>query len=152
MIPSPKNLDLTSLIINEQCKRNQYCCSASYNKKFALIIPATPAIGILYVTRNSPGFVSGHVRMRGRDNGQYPYRYLEMIHNLFCYEPNTIEVCSNGVTATKKEDGCCFTVDINPDTKPSMVCNAETLEGIADNNFNRWRCDPPYNLRTARSM
>jgi hypothetical protein len=95
-----------------------------------MIIPANPAIGILYVTRDSPDFISGHVRMRGRDNGRYPYKYLEMLENLFCHEPNTIEVCSNGVTATK-DYGCCFTVDINPTTKPTMVCNAETL----DSNF-----------------
>jgi hypothetical protein len=69
--------------------------------------------------------------MRGKDNGRYPYRYLEMIENLFCYEPNTIEVCSNGVTATTKDDGCCFTVDINP-----MVCNAET-HGVNTTKNNR---------------
>ena len=116
-----------------------------------MIISASPAIGILYVTRDSPTFISGHVRMRSRDNGKYPYKYLEMLENLFCYEPNTIEVCSSSVT-TRGKDYCSFTVDIDPDTKPTMVCNAETLDGIADNTFNRWRCDPPYSQRTATSM
>jgi hypothetical protein len=126
----------------------------SSNGKYAMIIPASPAIGILHVTRDSSHFLSGHVRMRGRDNGRYPFKYLKMLENIFCYEKNTIEVCSNGVTAaaTKDDYGCCFTVDINPATNPTMVCNAETLEGIADNTFSRWRADPPYNLQTAKSM
>jgi hypothetical protein len=126
--------------------------SGGGNGKYVLIIPANPAIGILYITKDSPGFISGHVRMRGKDNGQYPFKYLKMLENLFCYEPNTIEVCSNGVTAAAEDDGCYFTVDINPDTNPTMVCNAETLDGIADNTFSRWRADPPYNLQTAKSM
>ena len=87
--------------------------------------------------------------MRGRNNGIYPYKYLEMIHNLFGYEPNTIEVCSNSITKGKD---CCFTVDIDKATNPDLVCNAETLEGIADNTFDRWRADPPYSQRTATSM
>jgi hypothetical protein len=120
------------------------------NGKYVTVIPANPAIGILYITKDSPFFLSGHVRMRGKNNGQYPYKYLKMLENLFCYEPNTIEVCSNSVVKDKGD--CCFTVDINPATKPTMVCNAETLEGIADNTFSRWRADPPYNLQTAKSM
>jgi hypothetical protein len=87
--------------------------------------------------------------MRGKDNGKYPYKYLEMLENLFCHDPNTIEVCSNSIVKGKD---CCFTVDINPATNPTMVCNAETLDGITDNTFSRWRADPPYNLQTAKSM
>ena len=60
-----------------------------------IIIQATPATGILYVTKNSPDFISGHVRLRGRNNGRYPYNYLEMIETIFGPEENTIEVCSN---------------------------------------------------------
>ena len=26
------------------------------------------------------------------------------------------------------------------------------MEGIASNEFDRWRCDPPYNEKTAREM
>ena len=26
------------------------------------------------------------------------------------------------------------------------------MKGIDDNTFNRWRCDPPYSLRTAKKM
>ncbi|MGA8842761.1 MAG: hypothetical protein WB511_04190 [Nitrososphaeraceae archaeon] len=36
------------------------------------IIDCTPATGILYLANN---FLSGHVRMRGRDNGIYLYKY-----------------------------------------------------------------------------
>ena len=76
-----------------------------------------------------------------------------MLEYLFGCEQDTIEVCSNSITAINKKDhGCSFTVDINPDTNPDLVCNAETLEGIADNTFDRWRCDPPYNIQTAKSM
>jgi hypothetical protein len=74
-----------------------------------------------------------------------------MIDNIFDYEPNTIEVCSRSVAGGNK-GGHCFTVDINPDCKPDLVTSGETLEGIADNEFDRWRCDPPYNELTASSM
>jgi len=43
-------------------------------------------------------------------------------------------------------------VDINPDCKPDLVTTGETLEGIADGEFDRWRCDPPYNEITAKEM
>jgi hypothetical protein len=70
---------------------------------YPLIISASPATGILYVTKNSLDFISGHVRMRGRENGRYPYRYLEMIDNLFGKEPNTIEVCSRSISNNKNK-------------------------------------------------
>ena len=46
----------------------------------------------------------------------------------------------------------CFTVDINPDTKPDCVADGETLDVIPNGQFRRWRCDPPYNARTAIEM
>ncbi len=55
--------------------------------------------------------VSGQVRFRGKDNGRYPFNYLEMIDNIFRKEDNAIEVCSGGMRSSD-----CFTVDINPDT------------------------------------
>ena len=45
-----------------------------------------------------------------------------------------------------------LTVDSNSATGPDLIENAETLDGIADSTFDRWRCDPPYNLQTAKSM
>lgn len=134
------------------------------------VIPATPATGILYITENSPGFISGHLRMRGKKGGKYPYNYLEMLDNIFGVEDNTIEVCSgsiagrNFINRTSTQLGTsqlsllplshssCFTVDINPNTNADYVCDGQQLEGIPDNTFNRWRCDPPYNLQTARAM
>ena len=112
------------------------------------VVPCTPATGILYITKRTPYFISGHLRMRGRNNGRYPYSYLEMIHKVFGCEQNTIEVCSHSIT--NKE--AAFTVDINPDCKPNLVCNGETLQGITEGIFDRWRCDPPYNQKTAQKM
>jgi hypothetical protein len=115
------------------------------------IVPCTPAAGILFITKDNPGFISGHVRMRGKNEGRYPFHYLEMIDNIFGYEPNTIEVCSRSVPGGNR-GGHCFTVDINPDCKPDLVTNGETLEGIPSNEFDRWRCDPPHNEQTALKM
>jgi hypothetical protein len=110
------------------------------------IIPANPATGILYITENNPEFISGQVRARGRNAGKYPYNYLEMIDNVFGKEENTIEVCSRSV------QGNCFTVDINPGTDPDLVADGQNLEEIPDCKFSRWRCDPPYNIKTAKEM
>ena len=49
-------------------------------------------------------------------------------------------------------DRACFTVDINPETKPDLVADGQKLDGIPNNRFNRWRCDPPYNPETAKKM
>lgn len=110
-----------------------------------VIIKANPAIGILYTTEASPMFLSGHLRLLGRVEGQYPYKYLEMIDNLFGHSSNTIEVCSRHVKG-------CYTVDVNPETEPNLVADGQVLEGVESNTFDRWRCDPPYNERTAREM
>ena len=74
-----------------------------------------------------------------------------MIDYIFGKEDNTIEACSYNVRGAKGLF-VCFTVDINPETKPDLVGDAQTLEGIPDNKFNRWRCDPPYNQITAQKM
>lgn len=116
------------------------------NSKY-FIIPASPAKGILFVTHDNREFISGHVRLRGNHQGRYPYNYLEMIDNIFGKEENTVEVCSRSVRGSS-----CFTVDINPDTKPDLVADGQRLDGIPDGNYNRWRCDPPYSVRTAGKM
>ena len=121
------------------------------DNKYYYIFSAYPATGILYVTTNSPDFISGQIRLRGKNHGRYPYKYLEMIDSIFGKEDNTIEACSYSVKGTKRSSGC-FTVDINPETKPDLIGDAQTLEGIPDNKFNRWRCDPPYNQDTAQNM
>jgi hypothetical protein len=132
------------------------------SKSFCPIF-ADPATGILYITENSPFFISGQVRMRGRNGGRYPYHYLEMIDNIFGKEDNTIEVCSGSVRGkriatteiqrqSQSSSSTCFTVDINPNTNPDLVADGQRLEMIPDGTFNRWRCDPPYNIRTAKEM
>ena len=122
------------------------------NDKYRFIT-ANPATGILYVTANSPDFISGHVRLRGKDQGRYPYNYLEMIDNIFGKEDNTIEACSHNIRGAKGSfSSGCFTVDLNPETGRDLVGDAQTLEGIPSNKFNRWRCDPPYNEKTAQKM
>jgi hypothetical protein len=119
------------------------------NKKY-FTIPATPATGILFITGTNPEFISGQIRVRGRDNGSYPYHYLEMIDAIFGKESNTIEVCSGMI----RKNGCrsCFTVDINRETNPDLAEDGQTLSSISNNTFNRWRCDPPYNGETAMTM
>ena len=122
-----------------------------YNKVDSyFIVPANPALGILYVNRDNPEFISGHVRVRGKAGGSYSYKYLGMIDAIFGKE-NTIEVYSYSVKGIDK-DKECFTVDINPATNPILVEDGQTLLSISNNRFNRWRCDPPYNDQTAKKM
>jgi hypothetical protein len=137
---SQKELDVRELI----------CCETIRSAVYT-IIPCTPATGTLFITDDNPGFISGQARMRGKNEGRYPYNYLAMIDAIFGYEPNTLEVCSRSVPGGNK-GGHCFTVDINPDCKPDLVTNGETLEGLPSNEFERWRCDPPYNKNTAKKM
>jgi hypothetical protein len=113
-------------------------------------IPASPAKGVLYVTQDCPYYISGQIRVRGRDNGSYPYNYLEMIDAVFGKEDNTIEVCSGMIKKYGYKSG--YTVDINPETNPDLVDDGQMLSSISNNRFNRWRCDPPYNDKTAKEM
>ena len=116
------------------------------------IFTATPAVGILYEVN---GFLSGNVRLRGRDNGSYLYNYLEMLDYHFGPEYNTIEVGSGNIRELYGGLGPaqkCTTVDINPDCKPDIVADGQYLSEIRDNSFKRWRCDPPYNDKTSKGM
>ncbi|HET7391044.1 MAG TPA: hypothetical protein VFJ51_09495 [Nitrososphaeraceae archaeon] len=91
--------------------------------------------------------------MRGRSNGSYPYGYLELISELFGYQHNTIEVCSGDLHNDSENLSIWHsTVDINPDKKADLVVDGQTLGGLPDNTFDRWRCDPPYNEKTANRM
>jgi hypothetical protein len=120
------------------------------DNKYYYILFANPAIGVLYITSNRPDFITGQMRVRGRGDGKYPFYILEMIDNMFGVVKNTIEVCSGSVRGTK--DSPCTTVDINPDTKPDIVDDGQLLRRIQNNKYRRWRCDPPYNEYTARTM
>jgi hypothetical protein len=137
-------LDVLNLI-----QRKHDVTSCNGNKKY-FTIPACQATGILYITENSPDFISGHIRVRGRSSGRYPFNYLEMIDVLFGKEENTIEVCSYKIK--EYYDTNCFTVDIKAATNPDLVADGQTMSSIPSNTFNRWRCDPPYNAATAMNM
>jgi hypothetical protein len=108
-----------------------------------LVTDASPATGLIYVVNN---FISGHLRMRGKGGGRYPYQYLAMIDSVFGYEQNTIEVCSGTV------DLASIAVDINPKSNANVIDDAQVLSKIEDNTFSRWRCDPPYNEKRAKGM
>jgi hypothetical protein len=110
------------------------------------IILADPASGVLYITRNSPDFISGHVRMRGKDEGRYPYNYLEMIDRIFGPDDYTIEVCSRDVKDV------ALSVDINGQTQATRFDDGQYLHSVSSDVFTRWRCDPPYNEDTSRKM
>jgi hypothetical protein len=88
--------------------------------------------------------------VRGRDNGSYPYNYIEMIDRLFGKEDNTIEVCSGNIR--KYGYNSSFAVDINPRTSPDLVDDGQMLSSVPNDRFNRWRSDPPYNDKTAKEM
>lgn len=66
----------------------------------------------------------------------YPYNYLEMIDAVFGKEDNTIEVCSGMIR--KYGYTSCSTVDINPETNPDLVDDAQMLSSVPNNRFNRW--------------
>jgi hypothetical protein len=129
-----------------RCKYRQ---EVDGNQEYSIIL-ASPVKGVLYVTQDCPYYISGQVRVRGRDNGSYPYNYLEMIDAVFGKEDNTIEVCSGMVG--KYGYTSCYTVDINPDINPDLVEDGQMLSSVPNNRFSRWRGDPPYNPVTARKM
>jgi hypothetical protein len=76
MTNTPLKLSVLNLI---RCK---YTEEGVGDDKYFIIL-ANPARGVLFITEDNPGFISGHVRMRGRENGSYPYNYLEMIDKIF---------------------------------------------------------------------
>lgn len=107
--------------------------------------------GVAYITHNSPQFVSGHLRLRGKDNGKYPYRYKDALEELFgsCHQSGEeIEVCSGEVVANSK----LITVDINPERNPTYVLDGQSLPVEWKNRFDRWNCDPPYSEHVAKEM
>jgi hypothetical protein len=67
------------------------------NEKYSSIIALKSATGVCYITSGSPQFISGHLRMRGRNNGSYPYNFKDLIQELFgpiLSDEEEIEVCS----------------------------------------------------------
>jgi hypothetical protein len=109
-----------------------------------------PCKGVCFVTDDSRFFIHGRMAVKGNGGGTYPDHYLEMIDYVFGPEPNTIEACARTVKVDNIRTA--FTVDTNPDFEPSWVGDAQTLNGIDLNRFNRYRTDPPYNEDTAKKM
>lgn len=137
------SLNLLSLI------RRGYSEGIDRDQKYFTIF-ASPAKDVLFITEDSPQYISGQIRVRGRDTGSYPFNYLEMIESIFGKEENTIEVCSGKIRKYGYKPR--FTVDIHPETNPDVVDDGQTLSAVASNTFDRWRCDPPYNVMTAKKM
>lgn len=108
-------------------------------------------VGSGYITQNSPQYISGQLRLRGRDNGRYPFGYKEAIKELFGSSPSSgeeIEVCSGEIVANP----ALVTVDINPKRNPTHVLDGQNLPAIWTNRFERWNCDPPYSEHAAKEM
>ena len=122
--------------------------------KYGSVIALRSATGIVYVTYNSPQFISGHLRLRGRNNGSYPYNFKESIIELFGSVPSgeeEIEVCSG--TINKFNSPCGLTtVDINPEKEAHYTMDAQALPKDRDSRFTRWHCDPPYSQKAAKEM
>lgn len=107
--------------------------------------------GSVYISRDSPQYVSGELRLKGRSNGRYPYHFKEMIWELFgrCTDSqHEIEVCSGWIKGTPN----LITVDINPDRHPTHIGDGQCLPDQWTNKFDRWYADPPYNEKTAKKM
>ena len=81
------------------------------------VFTAAPATGILYLIKN---FISGHVRLRGKSGGRYPYNYLETINEIFGKEGQTLEVCSGDVSKWK----AALTLDIKKGPNVDMIAAA----------------------------
>ena len=151
--PSKFRKDLPNLHILDLIKcKYEVLCDKDNNRYYA--IPAYPAKGVLYVTEKSPDYISGEVRMRGRNGGSYPYKLPELINNLFGEEKNAIEVCSGSINGrnASSSPSAPFTVDVNPAKNPDYVGDARLLKGIANGTYSRWMGDPPYNHKNAKKM
>ena len=142
--PIPTTVNVLDLI-----KCRYYPLPPNPQNPTTYVILPKPLKGCLFITKDNPSFISGHIRVRGKQGGQYPYKFLQMIDYVFGFEKNTIEVCSGKVTGLI--DGTT-TVDINPYNHPTIVDNGESLTSIKDSTYNRWRSDPPYNTQTASKM
>lgn len=144
-----RNGSTTEINILSLIKCRYYPLPPSPEPATTYIILPKPLKGALFITKDNPSFISGHVRVRGKNGGQYPYRLVQMIDYVFGPEYNAIEVCSGKVTGLI--DGIT-TVDINPANNSTIVDDGELLSTITNNHYNRWRSDPPYNITTAKEM
>lgn len=140
---------MTNLIADQISRGNPDLITDKYN-----VMTLQNATGVCYITNGSPQFISGHLRLRGRNNGSYPYNFKEVITELFgpiSSGEEEIEVCSG--TINKFNSPCGLTtVDINPEKEAHYTMDAQTLPKGWANRFARWHCDPPYSQRAAEKM
>jgi hypothetical protein len=139
----------TNLIADQIIRGNPDLTTDKYS-----VIALKNATGVCYITNGSPQFISGHLRLKGRNNGSYPYNFKEVISELFGSIPaneEEIEVCSG--TINKFNSPCGLTtVDINPEKEPHYIMDAQSLHKNWTSKFARWNCDPPYSLKAAQRM
>jgi hypothetical protein len=134
------------LLLDEVVKKKPTKVSSKY-RTFEL----DSVTGVIYITQNSPQYLSGEMRLRGKSNGQYPYGFKEGIWELFgkCNRSqNEIEVCSGEITKRPN----LVTVDVNRSKNPTYVLDAQHLPREWTDRYDRWNCDPPYSKGTAKKM
>jgi ribosomal protein L31 len=137
---------LVDLIKDNIIKKASNAVTKKYNMFFL-----DSATGVIYVTNDSLQFVSGHIRMLGRKNGQYPVGYKKSMEEIFAIcssDGEEIEVCSGWFRNRPN----LMTVDINPDRHPVHVGDGQSLPVDWGNRFDRWYSDPPYNKQNAEKM
>lgn len=123
---------------------NLLACKYQTIDKYHIIVPSA-CVGVLYIIN---GFLSGHCRMRAKNNGSYPYGYLQMLDQIFGTSDRTLEVCSGTVQRSSTVD----TVDINPAKNPTYLDDGQTLASVPSNTYARVMLDPPYNIKAAKKM
>lgn len=87
--------------------------------------------------------MGNNYRVKSTYYGGYPAGYLRRIQALFPDKGNTLHLFSG------KVDTDVFPgerVDINPDTDPDYVDDAQTLEKVPLESYDLVLCDPPYSV------
>jgi hypothetical protein len=78
--------------------------------------------------------------------GGYPQGYLKRVRALFTDKRRVLHLFSGMVDVTQLPGD---TVDIRPETKPTFLCNAHTLEGVPVEDYDLILADPPYSEEDA---
>jgi hypothetical protein len=106
---------LVDLISDRIIKKKPDFTNPRYN-----VFVLNDATGTIFVSSDSPQYVSGQIRMLGRKNGQYPFRYKKMLEEIFGMVTSSgeqIEVCSGWIRNKQN----LVTVDINPERHPTHI-------------------------------
>jgi hypothetical protein len=87
-------------------------------------------------------FVGNYFKRKKGYLGEYPPSYLKRVRALLPECKDILHLFGGTVTPEEGE----ITVDINPELKPSVCCDAETIGSVFKrNSFGAIFCDPPYN-------